>query len=403
MTKILLIASSVIVLALASVSKAQTSDFAAPKNDGMPPVIVPSRTEVERAIQRSTDYLVRACGPDGKFAYFVDTSSGRESADYNIIRHAGAIYALSMANHAHSDPKVVAAMVRAAYYLRKNYVGPGLRPDQLTVWSRPLGHEPPAKDNYAELGGTALGLVALAAVREVDQKAILLEDLQALGRFLLYSQREDGSFNQKYGADGTALQDWTVLYYPGEASLGLIMLFEADHSVQWLTAAGKALSFLAKSRKGVIAVPADHWALIASAALMPYLDQIHSVGTRAELTQHAGQVCNVIMHEQFRGGSASGLDGAFDPGGRTTPAATRLEGLLAALEFLPNADVRHKVEEATARGIAFLLRAQITDGSFAGAITGSVRTSAFDSAAVRIDFIQHALCAWLRYKNLAPD
>ena len=109
------------------------------------------------------------------------------------------------------------------------------------------------------------------------------------------------------------------------------------------------------------------------------------------------------MHEQFRGGSASGLDGAFDPGGRTTPAATRLEGLLAALEFLPNADVRHKVEEATARGIAFLLRAQITDGSFAGAITGSVRTSAFDSAAIRIDFVQHALCAWLRYRGLAHD
>ena len=32
--------------------------------------------------------------------------------------------------------------------------------------------------------------------------------------------------------------DSQVLYYPGEATLGLISLYEIDHSKQWLTAAG---------------------------------------------------------------------------------------------------------------------------------------------------------------------
>jgi len=164
--------------------------------------------------------------------------------------------------------------------------------------------------------------------------------------------------------------------------------------------AGKALSYLAQARVGVASVPADHWALIATAALMPYAEQVRSVVQRDQLLGHTIQICNSILRDQFRGGAAAGLDGAFDPGGRTAPAATRLEGLLAALEFLQKDSLRHSVEAAVERGIAFLLRAQVASGDFAGGMTGSVRTSAVDSSEVRVDYVQHALCAWLHYRQL---
>jgi len=187
------------------------------------------------------------------------------------------------------------------------------------------------------------------------------------------------------------------LYYPGEAALGFIALYEADHSHEWLTAAGKALGYLAKSRAGLSIVPADHWALIATAKLLPYCEDGGCGVSREELIRHAVQVCESILRDQFKGSASVVLDGAFDPAGRTTPAATRLEGLLAAMEFLPKGELRDRIESAIQRGISFLLRAQVTSGSEAGAMPGAILSREHDSSEVRIDYVQHALCAWLRY------
>lgn len=356
---------------------------------------IPDKAAVSRAIELATDYLVRNCGPDGKFAYKVEIGTGHESSSYDIIRHEGAMYALSMANRSHPDPKVVAALVRAAGFLRKSYMGPGPRSDQLVVWSKPLDRA--REHQHAELGGAGLGMVALAAVREVDPSVVSISDLQALGRFALFLQRDDGSFVNKYDAKIGPVPHWESLYYPGEAALGFIALYEADHSREWLNAAGKALSYLARSRAGLSTVPADHWALIATAKLIPYIEQVTTV-SRDELVRHAVQVCNSILREQFRGSAATGLDGAFDPDGRTAPAATRLEGLLAALEFVPGGALREKLEAASDRGIAFLLRAQVTAGPEAGAMHGAGLTREYEFGEVRIDYVQHALCAWLRYQ-----
>jgi hypothetical protein len=365
----------------------------------------PSPKEVSKAIALATGYLERACGPDGKFAYKVDIGSGRESSSYDIIRHAGAMYALAMANRSHPDPEAVAALIRAAKFLRRYYIGPAPQTGQEVVWSQPLtetigGPRLKSGDRYAELGDAGLGLVALAAARQLDPASVPLERLQALGRFAIFLQREDGSFVHKYRAAGGAVPRWQSLYYPGEAALGFIALYEADHSPEWLTAAGKALSYLAKSRTGLTTVPADHWALIATAKLLPYCEKSGCAASREELVRHAIQVCESILGDQFKGSAAAGLDGAFDATGRTAPTATRLEGLLASLEFLPKGELRNKIEAGTERGIAFLLRAQVVSGAEAGGMPGTVVNRAIDSSEIRIDYVQHALCAWLRYQKL---
>jgi hypothetical protein len=59
-------------------------------------------------------------------------------------------------------------------------------------------------------------LVALASVRQISPQTVSLEQLQSLGRFLLFLQKEDGSFASKYSIASGA-EDWESLYYPGEA------------------------------------------------------------------------------------------------------------------------------------------------------------------------------------------
>jgi hypothetical protein len=367
----------------------------------------PSPLDVTHGIELSAAYLERNCDPNGRFAYKSDMASGQQSASYNIIRHAGAIYALAMLNRAHKDGAALDTMVRAAEFLRRNYIGPGVRPEQEAVWSKPIAQYSDSQYHEAELGGTGLGLVALAAVREVRPEAISLEQLQSLGRFLLFLQRDDGRFVSKYRLETGPVRNWESLYYPGEATLGLLALYEADRSPTWLNAAAKSLAYLARSRAGLTTVPADHWALIATAKLLPYCDRNPCPVSREELLRHAIQICESILRQQ-RGGSMMTLDGAFDSTGRTAPAATRLEGLLAAMEFLPKGRLTTEIETAAGRGIAFLMRAQIKSGPYAGGMPGAFFPQARGGSEIRIDYVQHAMCAWLRYQRvfsgrLTPD
>jgi len=362
-----------------------------------------SLTVVGQAINRSADYLERACGPHGRFSYQI-ALDGRLSSSYNIVRHAGAIYALGMFNASHPDRNAVDAMIRGANFMHASFISQDARSKTLVIWSQPL----PRKSD-AELGAAGLGLVALASVHRLDPNAAPLAQLQSLGRFILFLENADGSFVSKYNPDTGPVGDWQSLYYPGEAALGLIALYELDHSREWLIAAGKALAYLAKSRAGARKVPPDHWALIATAKFLPYYDRSACPASRDELIEHAAHICYDILREQITNAPDARLDGAFDPAGRTTPAATRLEGLLAALEFLPvNAtDFRARIEAAVDHGVAFLLRTQITTGPYAGGIpgavfgAGSVMLKADPHASdIRIDYVQHALCAWLRYQAL---
>src|SRR5271165_7057192 len=84
----------------------------------------PSSDEINRAITLAATYLERACGPDGRFAYRVDVNSGEQSTPYNIVRHAGAIYALAMVRKTTPDDQALDAMLRAASFLRRNYIAP---------------------------------------------------------------------------------------------------------------------------------------------------------------------------------------------------------------------------------------------------------------------------------------
>lgn len=368
---------------------------------------VSSPQHLAHAVAIAAEYLERNCDASGRFAYLVDTDSGQISPSYNIVRHAGAIYSLAMLNRVHHDLNAVNAMVRAANFMRMNYIAPDTRSRALAVWSLPV-----PSNEVAELGAAGLGLVALTGVERAQPNTIPLSQLQGLGRFVLFLQKPDGSFYSKYRADTGPVLDWESLYYPGEAAVGLVDLYELDHSRGWLIAAGRALSYLAMGRMSLQELPPDHWALIATAKFLPYYDRSACPGSRAELLQHAVRICDRFLREQITNAPDARLNGGFDPGGRTTPTAIRLEGLLAALEFLPNdnTELRTRIETAVERGVAFLLNAQITSGPYAGGMPGAVLESgppgdrnSRSASRVRIDYVQHALSAWLRYEELYRD
>ncbi len=363
-------------------------------------------------MHRATGYLVANCQEDGKFVYLRDLERPQHRpAGYNVLRHAGAIYVLCQYHAWDQSEDVEQAVQRAVDFLqRETFMRLPGRDELLAIWSPPqlIVSSSPWE---AKLGGTGLGLAALVAAESVKPGLTSRRDLTALGAFLTYMQRPNGDFYAKFiPSAGGRRDDWISLYYPGEAALGLVRLYTLTNEPRFLDAARKALLYLADSRANQTEVPADHWALLATAELMSLQGATLSDEERQRLLQHAAQVCRSILQERRPSERSPYTQGAFTVDGRTTPTATRVEGLMATLTFLPadEVDLRGEIEQACREAVAFLLASQCREGPLAGAMPRSIgrlrplwgaSTREFNQRAgeIRVDYVQHALSAWIQY------
>ncbi len=246
----------------------------------------------------------------------------------------------------------------------------------------------------------------MSMLRTLQLDQVKLDELRGLARFILAMQKADGSFHSKYiPSEGGRSDKWISLYYPGEAALGLVMLYKQDNDPRWIKGALDTLLYLARIREGKKKVPADHWALIATKEIWPYVTADH----RKILRAHARRVVDFILSEQvWEPGSIA--HGGFTPDGRTTPTATRLEGLLAA-EFLfrDDSEYHRKLRISMSWAMRFSLSARFTKGPNTGAVPRAIarimsnhrdaRTFNRRATEVRIDYVQHALSAFLQYAD----
>ncbi|MCC6682235.1 MAG: hypothetical protein IT445_15140 [Phycisphaeraceae bacterium] len=316
--------------------------------------------------------------------------------------------------------EVIEHLRLAAGYMQVKSVGPiEGHPDLLAVWEPSSSSHwydapnVPVKRDKAKLGGAGLALVALCSLEAHSPGVSDLEMLRAIGRFILFLQQENGKFYSRYLPNGPGLDtEWVSLYYPGEAALGLIMLYELDGDIRWLDGAVKALVYLASERSETSDIPADHWALLATARLWPHLSETHPANNRDLLIRHAKQICKTMLDGSFEDADDTALVGSLGYLGQTTPTAIRLEGMLAVVDLVGNSDpeFRERITTAAEDGVAFLLRSQITEGEFSGAIPRAIkgkpshaevaREADGRATEVRIDYVQHALSALIAYERL---
>lgn len=366
------------------------------------------------AIRLTASYLVRQCDDSGRFVYRVNLDSTvRVRERYNILRHAGAMTALQRYYSFSGDGSALIVMKRAADFLFKYSLAPVYtHGEMLAFWSNPevVQRDVPYQ---AKAGGTGLGLAAVAPLFAMDSTIISREQLRQLGNFLVFLQKDDGSIYSKYvPSEGGFEKNWVSLYYPGEVALGLIRLYEVDPSPRWLSAALKTLKYLAETRAGKTDLPADHWALIATRELLKITADQESRPWKALLEKHAVNVCRSILAEGElnRRKNDPDLAGSFMVDGRTSPTATRLEGLLASLEILKENDPELYLKSINTieEGTGFLLRSLVREGKFKGGITRALKplprdhpgySKRFNERAreIRIDYVQHALTVFLEY------
>ncbi len=363
-------------------------------------------------VHEAARYLIHSCNATGQFRYRVNTDpSVRIRPKYNILRHAGTIYSLCLYEDRYPTALTRATIARAVGFLQRNAIGGvGSHTNMLAVWSRPevnLGDDP----LQAKLGGTGLGLVALTSAHRLGVVDVDPEQLRKLAEFICFMQVKNGRFISKYiPSEGGRLDLWASLYYPGEAALGLVMLYELDPDPRWLDAAMRALLFLAASRENDEDLPPDHWTLLATHRLLRLPQAWDKKREYQILEDHATDLCRSIVGTRKPDTGWVGFTGD----GRTCPSATRLEGLIAALPLLKDLLLKARTQHAVEEGIEFLLRTQLRSGICAGGWPRAAETlpashpghtASFNRRAteVRIDYVQHALSALLMYEALQPS
>jgi hypothetical protein len=406
---------------------------------------------LDRFISLGTSYIVRIShtreqdpSNEGKFTYIAYLSeklpldfTNPKKKEYNLLRHNGAIYSLSLSYARKPDDSVLDAMKRSVSYLKKFAIGPvpdvseenGVSDDEkvsklptipnlMAAWenSKITGDNESAK---AKLGGAGLALIALVSLEQIEPGESNLGYLRQIGEFIHFLQHADGSFTCRYiPTEGGKDDSWDSLYYPGEAALGVLYLaaIETDETYKekWISVATKALTYLESIRRvqQLSEIEPDHWALLATQRLLPLLDKnskeywlVYDHGVRvvkSMLTAHSKKELKEDYHGCFTGDK------------RTCPTATRLEGLIAALSFVQDTEmIVTEYEDMAERlvdrmrhdirlGARFLLESQETDegNNMHGGVP--VRFPALDhrSKEVRVDYVQHSMSAMIAYEKL---
>lgn len=328
---------------------------------------------------------------DGRFVYRIG-ADGRTRDGYNIVRHAGSLWALAAYREAFpDDPSTDRSTDRASAFLADCCLrAPPGTPAQLALWSVPDG-EP----LVAKLGAAGLALAAWSDRARIGASAPPLADLRRLARFIVARQHPDGRFDSKFIHDRPDRSGWQSLYYPGEAALGLLALDRLDPASGWRQPAIRALTVLAEARIASGDWPPDHWALIATRHLHDHAPDDVGPALRIQVRRIA---------EALLAGQRD--DGAFDAERRSAPAATRLEALIAAAQVLGPGDppLAARLHAAIDRGSRFLRQGQRTAPPHRGAMTRAAPPStAARAGELRIDDTQHALSVWLGAAAIQND
>jgi hypothetical protein len=356
----------------------------------------PTADELLEIAQQAGRYLTQAVDERGRFDYIYDPVIDATENSYNFVRHGGTIYSMAELYAVWPDPALRSALERAIGFLLK------IRRVETTPDGRTVSFFVEG-GFHVSLGGAALGLLALSEHMLVTGDRTHLPVARQLAEWIISTQDEQGQFTiHTMSWPDRRVSDFRSLYYPGEALLALLRLYAVTEDDHLLKAATRGIRYQITSvaHQPDNDLEHDHWLLYACGDLTRHVrDPL--------VREYSARLTRVIAAAQH--------DGQYDPlwaGGwyvppRSTPAATRAEGLSAAHQVMltfedqPTADLARQVMQ---RSIAYQLRTYVgperamffkNPARAHGAFTASL-----DRLDVRIDYNQHNISSLLARRRI---
>lgn len=306
---------------------------------------------------------------NGSFKYRYDSRSENLLDGYNVLRHAGAIWAMLDVYRQTSDKKLGAKCRQATRYLLDTYLR----------FFRTHNNACICEDNTIKLGGNALSVLALLSLYETNQDNFLLTLAEQLARFMVDQRTDDGDLIHKRYFESGKISNFRSMYYTGEALLALLALDGATQQRHWYEVAWELETKLASQDYGVH--EQSHWMLY-------FLELLSKTDATLIGYHHAEKiVLHILKNPEYLSWE------------RSTPIACRSEGLLAFLRMKRPDNIEDKALcERCLKQIQYNLNRQLAfrlpDGSFVRG--GKDRRN----DEVRIDYVQHNISSFLHFSQL---
>lgn len=344
---------------------------------------------IYRSAQQAGDYLVRVLDEQGRFDYRYRPLQNKFSQQYNILRHAGSIYALLELYEATKKTSYLNASKRALQYLLQN-----VKPDI----NNPSTSACVVENDYIKLGGNALALLALTKFISLTGQKEHLDIACRLASWIKNAQDNSGKFivfKQSYSTK--EVSDFESEYYPGEAIYALASLYPISPNAAWINVAENAALYLINQSKKIPIKDLihDHWLLYGLTATYKLLPNPAFVKASERIVQS-------IIGAQIQEADYLDWNGGYYNPPRTTPTSIRMEGLCAAYELakmVGNRKLMNDITDCVIKGVRFILHAQYQPESAMYFKKSKYTYGAFRASImiyeVRIDYVQHAISALL--------
>lgn len=260
------------------------------------------------------------------------------------------------------------------------------------------------ENDEIKVGGHGLALLALSTHAGITESKKHLAVMHGLAGWLAKLQEPSGKLRaHKVMFSSGALAPFQSVYYHGEAIYGLTALYEIDRHRRWLDVAERIARYVVDVRDRGVAteqLPNDHWFLYG-------IDRLYRQRKDPVLLDHAMKIASAMIGAQNLTPAFPDWLGSYDVPPRSTPAATRSEGMVAAYHLAKEfvgapqaADILANILLAT----PFQLATQIREENMmylrnpARALGGF--RGAFDNYEIRIDYLQHNISALLGLREI---
>lgn len=183
---------------------------------------------LERALWLGADWLLRDQNLDGSYRYQYDLATDSYSAEENIIRQAGAAYAMAYLCGFTGETEHCQAAKRSLGFLKGQLVH-----GDTGAYVRHY--------SVGTTGATALGLVAFATYQLYTGSTEHEAEMAEMGRHIMAMQRSNGSFDGYYRVGWFFNWDRHASVYSGEAMYALALMYRLTGEPAYKAAYDRAL------------------------------------------------------------------------------------------------------------------------------------------------------------------
>ncbi len=188
---------------------------------------------VEEVILSASKWLNGEIKSDGAFVYGYYPTYDREFTAYNLLRHAVSIQPLIWHHQITGSDDLIPGAEKTLKYLTEDHVG--YKEDDVTyIIDKP--------NSEVKLGGNALAIITLELyMRTFDTDIYEQLCIDLCNGILELMDLEKGTFYHVLNMDFSPKEEFRTVYYDGESTYALSLLYEMTGDKKWIEAAKSAV------------------------------------------------------------------------------------------------------------------------------------------------------------------